>query len=252
MAHNNSSANQPAQSNNVYMLVLALLVINFFFSVYLFYKVEGMSNPVAADSPSADQAADPAQQPQAADPTDINVAEPTQDEPWRGDTNARYVLIEYSDYECPFCQSVHDTLVQLEEENPDVAWVFRDYPLGFHPKAEPLAQAALCAQEIGGDQAYWTMSDAIFAAMPDLEVSGVAELATTNGLDGQSIQNCVDENRYQEDVQADFTEGSNAGVQATPTVVIYDTQTGEQYKVEGALPYEQFNQTLEDFRNGNS
>ncbi len=248
MKNTNQSSANPLQNAHVYYLVLALLVINFFFSVYLFYQIEGINNPVAAaDSPTAADPAAAGDQP-AADPSAVDVPEPTQEEPWRGETDARYVMIEYSDYECPFCQSVHDTLVQVEEENTDVAWVFRDFPLGFHPKADPLAQAALCAMDQEGNQAYWTMSDAIFAAMPDLEVSGIAELANSNGLNGAAIQDCVDADTFAEDVQADLTSAQSAGIQATPTIVFYDTQTGAQYKVEGALPYAQMTQELETFK----
>lgn len=232
-----------------YYLFLILLILNFFFSVYLYFKIEGNTNPVAAAP--IEQGADTADTQPAADPADVNVSAPTAEEPWRGEENARYVLIEYSDYECPFCQSVHPDLQQLESEDPDLAWVFRDFPLSFHPKAEPLSEAAWCAREQGGNAAYWTLSDAIFNAMPDLEVSGIADLAAQSGLDGTAIQNCLDAGTYDQVVKDSLAAASSAGIAATPTVVLYDTQTDAQYKIEGALPYDSLKQTLEDFKAGN-
>jgi protein-disulfide isomerase len=235
--------------NQTYYLFLILFVLHFFFSVYLFYKIKGIEKNGGAAAPTQG-----VNDPSAAAPvpsTDITVKKPTTDEPWKGEENARYVLVEYSDYECPFCQSIHPDLKKLEEENTDVAWVFRDYPLSFHPKAQKLSEAAYCVQDIGGNEAYWAMSDAIFERMPNLEVSAVAALAGELGYDQTAVQQCLDNDTHAERVKANQSEGAAAGVAATPTTVIYDMETDKQYKIEGALPYDSLKQTLDDFKAGN-
>ncbi len=81
---------------------------------------------------------------------------------YQGSKSARLALIEYSDYQCPFCQRVHPTLKQMMKEyDGKIVWVYRHFPLGFHPNAVPLATAAECAGEIGGNDAFWAYSDKV-------------------------------------------------------------------------------------------
>lgn len=245
----NPTMSQQQFFNQTYYLFLILLILNFFFSVYMFYKVKGMENSVAA-APTAAAPVDGTAP--AADPTAVSITKPdVATEPWRGAQDARYVIVEYSDYECPFCQTVHPDLKRIIDENPDLGWVFRDFPLSFHPKAQKLAEAALCAYDLGGNDAYWSLSDAIFTAMPTLEVSGVADLASGLGYDGASIQSCMDAGTNADKVTADLNDATSAGIAATPTMVIYDMETDKQYKIEGALPYDSLIQSINDFKASN-
>jgi protein-disulfide isomerase len=79
----------------------------------------------------------------------------------RGETSARYALIEYSDYDCPFCGQFHATASQFVSQNPgEVKWIYRQFPLSsIHPNAQKKSEAALCAGKLGGNQAFWDMSD---------------------------------------------------------------------------------------------
>jgi protein-disulfide isomerase len=82
----------------------------------------------------------------------------------RGDKGAKIAIIEYSDYQCPFCHSVHPTYKKLlQQYDGKIMWVYRHYPLSFHPEAMPLAVGAECAGELGGPDAYWAFSDKIMA-----------------------------------------------------------------------------------------
>ncbi len=82
----------------------------------------------------------------------------------RGDLNAKIAIIEYSDYECPFCHRVHPTYQQLMEQyDGKILWVFRHFPLGFHQEAMPLAVGAECARELGGIDAFWEFTDKVMA-----------------------------------------------------------------------------------------
>lgn len=83
---------------------------------------------------------------------------------FRGDPNAEIAIIEYSDYECPFCQRVHPTMQQLVDQyEGKVMWVYRHYPLSFHAGAMPLAIGAECAGELGGNDAFWEFTDKVMS-----------------------------------------------------------------------------------------
>lgn len=93
-----------------------------------------------------------------------NVPPVTDDDHIFGDKDAPVKIVEYSDFECPFCASVHPTLKQLVVDyDGDVAWVYRHYPLDFHPNAQPAAEASECIAELGGNDEFWEFSDYIFA-----------------------------------------------------------------------------------------
>lgn len=82
----------------------------------------------------------------------------------RGDTGAEIAIIEYSDYQCPYCHRVHPTYVQLlDQYDGKIMWVYRHFPLNFHPEAMPLAIGAECVNELSGNDAFWEFSDKVMA-----------------------------------------------------------------------------------------
>ena len=81
---------------------------------------------------------------------------------YKGSANPSFTVIEYSDFQCPFCARVHPTLQSLVDTNDDVAWVYRHLPLDFHPEAMPAAIAAECAYAEEGNDAFWMFTDTIF------------------------------------------------------------------------------------------
>ncbi len=92
----------------------------------------------------------------------VQAPDPEKDH-WRGSKDARYVLIEYSDFECPYCQRFHPTAKQFEQENEDVAWVYRHFPIRtIHPDAQKLAELSECVVEQKGPEGFWQFSDMVF------------------------------------------------------------------------------------------
>jgi protein-disulfide isomerase len=185
------------------------------------------------------------QEPQAPQPVDISI----EGSPVKGDPNAPMTIVEYSDYQCPFCArfaaQTMPTLLQEYIDTGKAKLVFKDFPLEqIHPNAQKAAEAARCVRELaGGDEAYWAMHDALFAnqeawggsADPSELFAGYASAA---GADAAAFGECLSSGRYTEAVQADLVEGLNLGVQGTPTFFI----DGQAFV--GAQPIENFRQAI--------
>lgn len=163
----------------------------------------------------------------------------------RGNKNAEVFLIEYSDYECPFCSRFHPTAQQVVDEyQGKVAWVYRHFPLDqIHPKARPAAEASECVAELGGEDAFWSFTDKIFedqTALSDLSV-----IVTSVGLDGNAIQKCIDDGTFKEKVDDQAKAGMAAGITGTPGNFIVN-KNGDVWLVPGALPFEQLKTTIDE------
>ncbi|MEK7125124.1 MAG: DsbA family protein [Patescibacteria group bacterium] len=150
------------------------------------------------------------------------------DDPVLGDPSAKVTIIEFSDFQCPYCRRFwQETLGQLKKEYIDtgkVKLVYRDFPLSFHPAAEPSAQAAECADDQGK---FWEYHDKIFEGQIKLGTGtvqyGATELkkwAQELGLNTVQFNGCLDANTYKEEVAKDQADGSAAGVTGTPAFFI--------------------------------
>lgn len=157
-----------------------------------------------------------------------------------GDKDAPVTIIEFSDYECPFCgrhfDQVYPSIKKNYVDTGKVKMVFRDFPLSFHPSAQKAAEAAECVREKGGDAAYWKMHDKLFSNQETLSVANYEKWAKELG---QDISDCLASGKYYDEVQKDLAQGSAAGVQGTPAFFI----NGKL--VSGAQPYTVFQQTIE-------
>ncbi|PJA45061.1 hypothetical protein CO174_05255, partial [Candidatus Uhrbacteria bacterium CG_4_9_14_3_um_filter_50_9] len=149
----------------------------------------------------------------------------------RGDVNAPITIIEYSDYECPYCERFHPTMLQvMEEYDGQVRWVMRDFPLSFHPNAEDASAAAECA----GDQGkYWEMGDALFENRATLGEDLYLELATELGLNITTFTECYEGDEVRAEIQAEAAAGAKAGVTGTPGSFIIDAD-GNATPIKGA------------------
>jgi len=179
------------------------------------------------------------------------------DDPVLGNKNAPVTIIEFSDYECPFCKRHFDeTLPQLVKNYVDtgkVKIVYRDFPLSFHdPMATKEAVAANCAREQGGDTAYFKYHDEIFTRTKSngngLSDTDLTTIATDLKLNLNSFNSCIADSSQTDEVKKDIADGTAAGASGTPTFVIgKSTGNGEVDGdlVVGAQPYAAFQAVID-------
>lgn len=208
-------------------------------------QIKGFNNGATGTLPTASTL------PTAAAPTEPTSATVSMDDdPVLGDKNAPVTIVEFSDYECPFCKRHFDTTYpQLKANYIDkgkVKLVFRDMPLSFHePMATTEAIAANCAREQGGDAAYWKLHDTMFSKTTSngtgLTKDQLNQFATEQGLNVDNFKSCVDSQKYKDEVVKDSTDGNSAGATGTPSFII--GKSGAQVSgklIVGAQPYGAF------------
>jgi protein-disulfide isomerase len=158
--------------------------------------------------------------------------------PAKGPANAPVTIVEFSDFQCPFCSRLIPTMKQVEEKYGDkVRVVFRQYPLPFHQNAQKAAEASLCAAD---QNKFWELHDAMFANQQALAVEQLKAKATELGLKADEFNSCLDSGKHAGTVQADMKEGSAAGVNGTPAMFINGRF------ISGAVPLEQITSVIDD------
>jgi len=198
-----------------------------------------------------------AQQPQArpAPPpaaTDIEAVVETAGAPAKGSASAKLTVIEFSDYECPFCaRYTNDTLGTLTREYIDtgkVRYVFRNFPLeSIHPRAFRAGVAALCA---GAQGRYWEMHDRLFANQRALDAASLVAHGRAIGLDMRAYEQCLAADATAARVRQDQTDGGRAGVGSTPSFLLGLTTPGDSKvqavrMIRGAHPYTVFKSEID-------
>lgn len=144
------------------------------------------------------------------------------DVPAKGPKDAKVVLIEFSDFQCPFCARFsRDTIPQVQTEYVDtgkIKYVFADFPLeAIHPYAFKAAEAASCAGEQGE---YWKMHDHLFANQKALKPEDLSQYAETLGLNKSKFQECLDTQKRAPSIRKTMAQAGDAGVSSTPTVMV--------------------------------
>lgn len=164
----------------------------------------------------------------------------------KGGENAKVTLIEYSDFECPFCGRFAPTVKQaLDEYGDDIRVVYRHFPLSFHPQAQPAAEASECAAEQGK---FWEFHDKLFENQALLGASYYETLAGELGLDLGKFIDCTKSNKYKVKVQQQMAGGSAAGVGGTPHTFVIGAD-GDATTVSGAQPYANLKSAIESVMN---
>jgi protein-disulfide isomerase len=182
----------------------------------------------------------------SAPPTAELMRVPLGNSPQRGPSDAWVTIVEFSDFQCPFCGAAEPTIEQVLALYPaDVRLVYKHFPLPQHPSARPAANAAECARVQGTapDGYFWEMHDLLFANQRALDAASLAGYAgQIAGLDAVAWQACFDAKQFDARVQADFDLGVSVGVNATPTFAI----NGEP--LVGAAPLDTFKAAVEAAR----
>ena len=159
-------------------------------------------------------------------------------DPVRGNPSAAITIVEFSDFQCPFCARVNPTLDRVRQTYGDrVKIVFKDYPLPNHPQAPKAAEAARCA---GEQNKFWEMHDAMFANQRALEVPQLKQTARAIGLNGTSFDQCLDSSKYEATVRGGSELGERMGVNSTPTLYVNGRP------LIGAMPFENFKQVIDE------
>ena len=158
--------------------------------------------------------------------------------PAKGPENAPVTIVEFSDFECPYCARVNPALEQVMENYGDrVRLVFRQFPLNIHANAQKAAEASLCARE--QDQ-FWQMHDAMFKEQRSLGVEQLKEKAARLGLDTEAFNECLDSSRHAEAVVADLRAGTALGVTGTPAFFVNGRF------LSGAQPYDEIAKLIDE------
>ncbi len=227
--------------SHVYAALLPLAFVVGLAVGYIFWgrTIPETTAPTTADAAPA-QAAQVQAEPQQVQRYDI----PEDDDPVWGSDDAPITIIEFSDYECPYCRRWHlEVWPQIQESYPDqVRLVYRDFPLTtIHPNATPAAAAANCAGEQG---TYWEFSELLFSMELGLDKNAYEQYASNLSLDLDAFSDCLDSGRQNEEVMADYEYAASLGVRSTPTFFV------NGIPLVGAQPFEVFQNLIEQELSG--
>jgi len=240
---------QPAGNNQLtlFLSILALLA-----SVYTFSRVQALEKTLEEGVPTA--VAGAGQAPGAEPTQDLTKMPDVTASDWiKGDRNAQVVLVEYSDYQCPFCQRFHPTMQQVMKDYAGkVAWVFRQYPLSFHPYAQKAAEAAECVGKVGGNDKFWSFTDMVYTegakAETNLSVDNLVKMSGTLGVDSTKVKACIDSGEMAAKVKSDMDGGTAAGVSGTPGTIVVG-KNGKREFIGGAFPIDQVKASIDKVLN---
>lgn len=175
----------------------------------------------------------------------------TENDNIRGSVDAKVKVVEFSDYDCPFCIRFHDVMKNIVEKYSadEVAWVYRHFPLEqLHPQAATVALASECVADLGGNDAFWSFSDSYLAVRADGDRTPhdelIKKLVEQVGVNPTKFDDCFTSGRYIDKVQADMNNAVETGGRGTPWSILIGP-TGKTYPINGALPQQSIEQLIE-------
>lgn len=167
---------------------------------------------------------------------DVNI----KDAPVKGSGSAKVTIVEYSDFQCPFCSKAAVTISELEKKyGSKVKVAYKNFPLPFHSQARLAAEAAQCANA-QNPKLFWKMHDAMFADQTKLDKDNLLATAKKIGVKEADFKTCLDSDKYKSVIEADMAEGQKLGIKSTPTFFI----NGKL--VSGAQPVEVFSEVIDE------
>ena len=167
----------------------------------------------------------------------------------KGSLDAPIKVVEFSDFDCPFCSRIHDVMNEIVAESSDVAWVYRHFPIEqLHPQAVAVASASECVAELGGNDAFWSFADGYLAARGAGDQTAhdvlIPRLVLEAGVGREAFTECFESGRLLDEVQADIDDAVETGGRGTPWSIVIGP-TGKTYPINGALPKQAIEQIIE-------
>ena len=244
-------------------LSLGIMIVSFFFVGSLYTRVKFLEKELGTYKSGSQVAGvqveakgndtNPTQpsQPSAVTPELKGEIKLTTDDHVNGEKDARILLFEYSDMECPYCKRFHPTAQKIVDSyKGDVAWIYRHLPLPFHANAAKEAEASECANELGGNTAFWKFVNALFVKTNSggtgIALSDLPNLAKEAGVNESKFTSCLESGKYAERVKSDADTAASLGVSGTPGNILLDTKTGKTKLMPGAYPFEDFKKAIDE------
>ncbi|MCB9815821.1 thioredoxin domain-containing protein [Candidatus Nomurabacteria bacterium] len=235
----------PVRTN--YLIPLSIVIAGALIGAGLYFSGSATSSTVQANKAAV---ATPQPAVEQGSPEKVNPVTAT--DHIKGSPDAAVKIVEYSDFECPFCKRFHDTMNQIMEQygnSDDVAWVYRHFPLDqLHSKARPVAVASECANEQGGNDTFWKFTDRYFALtksnnQTDIQTV-IPQIVNELGLNTTAFQSCFESGKYDDHIQADVQNAIDTGGRGTPWSIVI-APNGKTFPLNGALPLEAVKQLIE-------
>ncbi len=162
------------------------------------------------------------------------------DDPIQGPKDALVTIVEFSDFQCPFCKRVEDTLKQVHDKyGNDVRLVWKDLPLPFHPRAIPASTLARFAFKQKGNKGFWDAHNALFDSQPKLEDSDLESVAQKLGLTWNTVKNAIDDKKFQAKMDANSDLANDLNARGTPHFFV------NGFRLSGAQPFEKFQEVID-------
>ncbi len=231
-------------NNGIATVPVAIIVAGLMIAAALYFSLGNKQ----AQAPSAPEA------PGQAQAAEVPGVQP--DDHILGSPDAKIVIIEYSDTECPFCKKMHETLQQVIDKygaDGTVAWVYRQLPLAqLHSKAPKQAQATECAASLGGNEAFWAFTNKLYEETPSnngLDMSKLPEFAVAAGLDKAAFEACLESDTGKDVIEKHLQEAlaATGGRIGTPhNVILFG---GKQITASGYIPFEGMDQMIQQMLN---
>ncbi len=225
---NESSETKESQPNS-YLLPASVIFAGFLIAGAVLYTHNGGRSPIP-----------PLNKQSAA--INVAVGDLADDDPYIGNPEAPVTIVEFADFQCPFCARLHfGAMAQIIEKyvkTGKAKVVYRDFPLrSIHPMAEVAAEAGVCAQSQGK---FWPFHDLVYARQATLSEENLKIWAQELGLNVQTFSKCLDSGKYAAEVEKDLNDGANAGVEGTPGTFINGRL------IAGAVPFADFEKVIEE------
>ena len=251
----NHAVVQKSYNGKLTLGIIVAVGIAAFFGGYVFATETAEPKPMIMQEPSKILENTPPPQVTTQGPSQLPKIISSDDDPIRGNPDAKFTIVEFSDFQCPFCAKFHsETLPLLMEnyiDNGKVNLVFRDFPIeSIHPNAVPASHAAECADDQGK---FWEMHDMIFENQrnwQNVEVLQSVDLfkkyAIEIGIDADEFDSCMSSAKHIDEIKKDLQDGQAYGVTGTPGFFVGNEDVGFT-KIIGAQPFSSFQRVIDGF-----